>query len=153
MATNNSIKNYELVEWTDDLNRGIEIIDQQHKHWICILNKLIKGKNQRWVVGSVLDELIDYTQYHFKTEEELYEKYGYPILEREKHQEYHNMFVERIQEIRRKFLQQKTQVIGDELLSMMGDWLINHIKHADKAACEFIKKNMKTKKKFSWFKS
>lgn len=42
MATNNSIKNYELVEWTDDLNRGIEIIDQQHKHWICILNKLIK---------------------------------------------------------------------------------------------------------------
>ena len=68
-----------LLVWQDDLNTGIEVIDQQHRRIVEMLNHLYNAQRsmERTVVGEVIDELVDYTLSHFAFEEELMEEAGY----------------------------------------------------------------------------
>ena len=52
-----------LLVWQDDLNTGIEVIDQQHRRIVEMLNHLYNAQRsmERTVVGEVIDELVDYT--------------------------------------------------------------------------------------------
>lgn len=71
-----------LLVWQDDLNIGIDVIDQQHRRIIEMLNHLhvAQASMQRAAVGEVIDEVVDYTMSHFAFEEELMEEAGLPVL-------------------------------------------------------------------------
>jgi len=63
------------IEWTEDLNTGIQVIDSQHHRIVQYINKLydIQNTHDRKQVEQVLDELVDYTLSHFAFEESLME--------------------------------------------------------------------------------
>ena len=75
-----------LLVWQDDLNIGIDVIDQQHRR-IEMLNHLhvAQASMRRAAVGEVIDEVVDYTMSHFAFEEELMEEAGYPFCAAHKH--------------------------------------------------------------------
>ena len=62
-----------LLIWQDDLNTGIEVIDDQHRRIVSMINQLHQAQTgaSALVVADVMDELVDYTLSHFAFEEEL----------------------------------------------------------------------------------
>lgn len=132
----------ELITWNDSLATGISIIDAQHKVLINKLNKLnssIKALNDSGL-NILLDELLEYTFYHFETEENYFEEFDYEG--KEAHLKEHDEF--------RKYLRTflKTEVRNDsntqnELLNFLKKWVEHHIKDIDMMYVDFLKEKIK----------
>jgi hemerythrin len=118
-----------LIEWTDDLNIGIEIIDKQHKKIVDYINQLNIAirKNNRDQVGRVLRELADYTISHLAFEETLLEKVGYLYLK--PHKGLHEMFTKRLEKFQQRH--DSGEDVAEQLLNMLSIWLVHHIKQSD----------------------
>jgi len=84
------------MEWTSDLDTGIEVIDNQHKRIVEYINNLEHAiaTNDRDEVGQVLDELADYSLSHFSFEESLLEEAGYRFIK--PHKSIHDTFIKRL---------------------------------------------------------
>lgn len=129
-----------LLVWQEDLNTGIEVIDQQHRRIVEMLNHLYSAQKnrERTVVAEVIDELIDYTLSHFAFEEELMEEAGYPFCAA--HKRVHEVFGKRVSEYRLRL--EAGEDITDELRTMLSRWLFNHIRGDDKAYADQVKRHL-----------
>ena len=118
-----------LIEWTEDLNTGIQVIDNQHQRIVQYINKLHHAQQNQSQdeVGEVLNELVDYTLSHFAFEESLMEESGYPYINA--HKKVHQLFVKRVADYQQRF--KMNEDIAEELINTLRAWLINHIKNDD----------------------
>jgi len=120
------------IEWNDSFSVGVLVMDDQHKRFLSFLNELHgamkKGMGVQ-AIGKILTDLAQYTDYHFKAEEDLMKRHGYPELEYQK--EAHRRFVEKVAEIRKRYEGGDHSVIS-EALTAVRDWLINHIQKMDR---------------------
>lgn len=130
----------QLIEWTSDLNTGIQVIDNQHQRIVEYINKLDHAQrhHSREEVGTVLDELVDYTLSHFAFEESLMEEAGYPFVNA--HKKVHQLFVKRVADYQQRF--KMGEDIAEELLNTLKAWLINHIKNDDQDYGDDVRNNM-----------
>jgi hemerythrin len=126
------------MEWTQDLDTGIGVIDEQHKRIVEYINELDTANRIGNLAGinHVLENLLDYTITHFEFEEELQEKANYPFLKA--HQRVHEIFMKRVSTFRDRAT--KGENVAPELLSMLNVWLANHIKGDDRDYVESVKK-------------
>lgn len=129
-----------LLIWQDNLDTGIEIIDNQHKRIVEMINQLHAAQmgHSTAAVSEVIDELVDYTLSHFAFEEELMEEAGYPFTEA--HKRVHQIFTRRVDEYRMRF--KAGEDVADELKSLLSRWLFNHIRNDDKAYAETVKHHL-----------
>lgn len=128
-----------FIMWTGDLCVGNDVIDEQHKRLVDIINNLfdaINAKQTHNIIDSIFVDLINYTKFHFEDEEKFMEGYNYPELAAHKHEH---------SELTKKVLHQKEQFSGNKkmlemkLMNFLKDWLIEHIYHSDKKFYLFLK--------------
>lgn len=126
------------MQWTEDLETGIQVIDDQHKRIIGYINELHHASEtgNAAEVQEVLEGLLDYTITHFQFEEELQAKANYPFLKA--HQRVHEIFMKRIATFRERA--GNGENIIPELLSMLKVWLSSHIKGDDRDYVESVQK-------------
>lgn len=119
------------INWDSRLDTGIEVIDAQHKRLIVYVNQLevAKRRQDAALVGDVLGQLIEYTQSHFGFEEAMLEDAKVMFLDLHKHE--HERFIEDITAYSVRAA--KGEYVGDELYSMISNWLIHHIGTEDRA--------------------
>lgn len=70
-----------LMTWNDELSVKVKEIDDQHRKLIGlinILNDAIQAGEGKQILEETLSELVDYTGYHFQTEEKYMKKFEYP---------------------------------------------------------------------------
>mgnify|MGYP001811747728 CR=1 FL=1 len=138
------------IIWSSDLDTGIQVIDNQHKRIVEYINKLIDARvtHDKEQIGTVLNELVDYTLSHFTFEESLIEEAGYPFIKG--HKRVHQLFVKRIGDYVQRF--RMGEDITDELLNTLKAWLINHIKSDDNDYAEVVRVNLQgmSKEKEGW---
>jgi hemerythrin len=129
-----------LIEWTEDLNTGIQVIDNQHQRIVDYINKLHHAQehHSREEVGGVLDELVDYTLSHFAFEESLMEEAGYAFINA--HKKVHLLLVKRVADYQQRF--KMGEEIEEELMNTLRAWLINHIKNDDQDYSADVRRNM-----------
>ena len=121
-----------IINWSEEYSVGINEIDTQHKRLVELINKLHDAMSQgksREIASEILSDLTNYTQTHFKFEEEKFAKYNYE--HRLIHELEHKKFVDKITEFKTDFENGKA-LISIELMNFLKDWLINHIKVSDK---------------------
>ncbi|MEA2041021.1 MAG: bacteriohemerythrin [Bacteroidota bacterium] len=86
-----------LIIWADKYSVGYDEIDNQHKKLVEMINDLhisfTEGKTDKLAEG-IVKKMIEYTDYHFKTEEKYFEKYNYS--ETQLHIEQHLSFVKQV---------------------------------------------------------
>ena len=78
-------KTIELLEWTDQFSVGNPKIDQDHKVIMSLINRRItigNNSDQNENINDILDELLEYTTYHFDREELLMKVSEYPRLKK-----------------------------------------------------------------------
>ena len=129
------------LEWREDLNTGISVIDGQHKRIVAYINQLYDARHDdptnESLINSTMVELLDYTISHFAFEESLLEDVGFEdLLE---HKKSHNAFCDKIFVFRDELL--NGDDIADKLLKVLHDWLFGHILHDDKQYVSHVKKH------------
>jgi len=133
-----------LIDWTDTLSVGISSIDDQHKKLIGLINKLneaMKAGKAREIMAGVLKEVIDYTVYHFSTEEKYMAQVDY--LATVAHVNEHRQFAKKALDLQRDFTAGKT-MITLEVMNFLKDWVSKHIQGTDKKySAAFIAKGIK----------
>lgn len=118
------------VEWTSDLNTGIEPIDQQHRKFVDCINELEVAIRQKdsGAVGRVLDGVAAYCLSLFPFEEDFQEKVGYKFAK--SHKSVHDIFVKRLAKYRDRH--RAGEDVAQQLLEILTTWLMLHIKREDK---------------------
>ncbi|QMV62342.1 bacteriohemerythrin [Pseudomonas berkeleyensis] len=129
------------LDWSDDLNTGITVIDDQHKRIVAMINQLDAAQRAASKVqaGEVIDELIDYTISHFAFEEAMIEEAGYIFTKA--HKRVHALFIKRVEDYRERF--NRGEDIADELKGMLGRWLFSHIRSDDRNYVEAVNENLR----------
>ena len=120
-----------LIEWDPSLATGQLEIDAQHTVLIAILNRLhdaITTGEAEAATGYILHELIEYTRYHFSSEEALME--ALPVEYVNAHKAKHAQLIEQVQGFQAQ--QERGEISPDALLEFLKDWLIQHITRTDK---------------------
>ena len=128
-------------QWDSSLESGYPKVDNQHKQLIAALNSLMEasatGKGDAAVMDT-LDFLTGYAVKHFADEEQLQIDYGYPDYLNHKriHDEFKGTVTELVARVRKE---SPTEAIINEVSSIVGAWLLNHIKGDDFRMAAFVK--------------
>jgi hemerythrin-like metal-binding protein len=129
----------ELFPWNSRLIIGIDSIDEQHRKLVMLINDLhqaMKSKVGTAESGRILDELAEYTRYHFDFEEKLFDHHTYPAAAA--HVSEHRALVEKVNAFREDFRMGRAGLSMD-LMYFLSDWLRQHIMKTDKAYVPFFK--------------
>jgi hemerythrin len=121
-----------LMAWKEDYSVKIQTIDKQHQRLFDLINALYDASRAgkgRDVLGGVTDELIRYTQTHFRQEEEFLKSTNYSDFPAHKVQ--HEKFVAKVVEFRQKLASGQV-VVSADILWFLRDWLTGHIMQTDK---------------------
>lgn len=129
-----------MIVLNDSMLIGIPHVDNQHKTLVNAINNFIDSCNQGKGRKQIEDTLIyvaSYTQEHFKDEERIQEKCGFPGAAA--HKRIHSQFIIQANALVKKFHNEgPTIVLVSELNKALVDWVINHIKTEDKKVGEYI---------------
>lgn len=136
MTASNTFSRNEFVifPWNDNFATGIDIIDDQHKVLVAILNKLanhfVHESSGAESLDALVQELADYADFHFRTEEDVWHRHfnGHPLLEA--HEQAHRDFFDKVSTIQRS--QDNLEDFADELFGFLTRWLAFHILDSDK---------------------
>jgi hemerythrin-like metal-binding protein len=90
---------------------------------ICMEN------NDTVVLKLLVDELVYYSDYHFKAEEQYMREIGYKDID--KHISEHKYFTEWVIDFKRNYITADLKICLD-LIKFLGDWLRNHVIEEDK---------------------
>lgn len=125
-------------KWKNDFSVGIKEMDDQHKSFFDILNRLgeVAGGNKGMeVVGPVLRQLSEYSRHHFAEEENWLKVIGYPGLPFQKKQ--HEFFISQVTELQDRYSRGDGS-IPKSTLEFLRDWLLSHILETDKKYGTFM---------------
>lgn len=133
------------AELSNELLTGNKTIDSQHQELIDKINDLIKScetSKEQTTALRTLDYLSDYTNFHFKAEEELQKKAEYPGMK--KHLEQHRAFKKSIQELYEMLQEEEgpSPRFAEAVEKNVVEWLYTHIQGFDRSVAEYI--NMTT---------
>lgn len=119
------------LAWSNMLSIGIDEFDSDHRKLVSLFNILkhsVTGEHAPVYIATVLDELINFTAWHFSHEERLMLKYSYK--EYAKHKAEHRTLIKSAKELQLKILRAGCHV-EDEDIEFLERWLTEHILNAD----------------------
>ncbi|MCL1831990.1 MAG: bacteriohemerythrin [Oscillospiraceae bacterium] len=123
--------------WSKNLETGNENIDEQHKIFLGMYNRLLvaceKGVAQEEIMNEI-EFLYDYAETHFADEEALQRQYNYPgfVAHRKLHEEFTATTKAIAEDMGVRLLQGcPSDEMADELCEIIGNWLIHHIVEED----------------------
>ncbi|MET0070587.1 MAG: bacteriohemerythrin [Candidatus Thiodiazotropha sp.] len=126
--------------WLKSLETGIDVIDGQHKQIVDYINKLDDARftKNRFVIGKVIEDTVEYTVSHFGFEETLLEDAGYEFTR--PHKRVHELFIRRVSEFKQRF--DEGEDISEELHGLLSRWLFSHIQNDDAAYVDSVKASL-----------
>ncbi len=136
-----------LLEWSDELSVGIDLIDKQHMVLVRAINLLamaIEKDSEQELLAAIFETLADYTHTHFAYEEKLFDHFSYP--ETDEHKQSHEDLREQVVALKARFDGGENR-LGPEVLKFLVDWLTKHIMVEDKRYAPFLQKAMEEQRK------
>ncbi len=120
-----------LIVWSKSYSVGVSQMDKEHQRLIDIINNLytaMRSGRSKDAIGTILDELVEYTRTHFAHEERLMKESNYAGFDEQKRA--HEALIAQVVEIQGKY--RVGTALGQEVMSFLKDWLIKHIQGMDK---------------------
>ena len=131
----------EIFPWNESFQTGLTEIDKQHEKLVLLLNELASHMaydSELISLDGIFDELLQYSIYHFKTEENIWLKYldDDPLVKG--HSEEHRKFIEDIQILKGNISDRPVAAVLDDILSFLTHWLAFHILESDKRLAAIV---------------
>ena len=121
-----------LLNWYDRYSINNIQLDNHHKKLFGLFNRLYDiclVDNRDSMFETALDEIVSYSDYHFKAEEQYMREIGYKDIEKQIVE--HKYFKERAIDLQ---LNNKSTdyKLCHEIIIFLGNWLMNHVIEEDK---------------------
>jgi hemerythrin len=134
------MENKNLVKWDDRYSVGIQLIDDQHKELLRLINTFYSGcmdadENIKFNFTSAAHGLTNYINYHFAAEEQFLERIKYPDIIA--HSRQHKEFIRDILEKIEKYERGKIFLLKN-FARYIRDWLLTHMALIDKKYATYI---------------
>ena len=116
-----------LFRWSESYSIGNKEIDDQHKELFDKLNKIYDISYEPDKIDSVhaiLDELIAYSDYHFKAEQKYMTDIGYEDIGKQLIE--HDYFINEVLRLKES-TDMNSYELTKETIVFLGRWLLNHI--------------------------
>lgn len=125
------------IKWEEKYNIGVKIIDDQHQHFVGLLNALYKCLESKDFkrLPDITNDVYQYAGYHFQTEEKYFDKFGYD--EGDNHKAAHKALMEKAADFNHRKGVDPIEV-GFELARFLERWLFVHIKGTDRKYVQFF---------------
>lgn len=128
------------VDWHEKFSVGVEAFDTDHRTFIGLINRL----HDSWLAGDEQEALeqtfmllMGYAEDHFRREEEMMERTGYPELE--PHRDAHASLLDEVRSLRDRHASRgrtgpdASADVYKDLCDLLEDWLQHHILLMDMA--------------------
>ena len=127
-------------EWKPVYTVGDDHLDDQHKTLIRLMNDFYDSdlSGHMDAARTHLANLLALTVQHFKEEEEMMERTGYPRFK--EHRQYHHDLLKQVEKLVRDYLHFHSQETAGKLASFLKVWLTRHILGADKKYGPYVHK-------------
>mgnify|MGYP003673838178 CR=1 FL=1 len=126
------------IQWKEEYSVGIESLDNDHKKLLSLLNHFTTAYDYAMseeFEREALNDLINYTKYHFDREEKLLEQHDYPNLVAHKAQ--HKQMIKQVERFMDLYNEKGHEALN-EISEFLANWLINHINGTDKEYSELL---------------
>jgi hemerythrin len=123
------------ISWKPFYSVGVASLDAQHKQILDAINKLcaaLERGNEQAALQPLLDQLVQYTDVHFKHEEQLIEEHGYPNLT--EHRALHAQLRKRTVDLRAHM----SLITARDVLGFLKNWWLSHIQNEDKQYAPYL---------------
>lgn len=130
-----------FITMSENLSVKIKSIDDQHSKLFDLINDFydnIKNRSNVENILGLINGMKEYTQSHFKTEENFMLQLNYPYYDAHKNE--HDIFISKITTVEDKIRSGKL-VVSFEITGFLRDWLKNHIQVTDKKYSSFFIQN------------
>jgi diguanylate cyclase (GGDEF)-like protein/hemerythrin-like metal-binding protein len=137
------LDHFEVFPWNNNFETGVEIIDEQHKKLISLLNELAGtlAQDDQIEITRVFDELAEYANFHFETEETIWVEYFGDDSWLSSHQLTHSSFLPKVVELKEQDANKPLIEIIESIVKFLIRWLAFHIIDNDKRFA-FVVQNM-----------
>lgn len=127
-----------IIEWDDSLSVNHTEIDNQHKEWIDIYNRMHDSMMSRESsieqTMQILQAMNEYAQNHFSYEEEYMRKINFPdiVAHRRTHKDFESLIYSYNRDIEAGKI-----VLNTKIIKLIRNWLLEHITVEDKKYAGF----------------
>lgn len=127
--------------WSDNLSVGVDLIDEQHKTLLKHLadfSESVAAHQGPAEIARILDFLVDYMDFHFKTEEKHMRANGYPGLDG--HLKEHGRFTKTLSDLGDDFQEEgATESLAEAINTLLINLFLKHIEAVDQKMGAFFK--------------
>jgi hemerythrin len=136
-------KHKEVVTWSDSYSVGINLIDEQHKGLLDLVNDLFNhstgNRNEElFYFKEVIQTVVEYIKTHLSTEEKLLAAVKFPDYTI--HKKVHDEFTLEVIKSAKNFESGKRLVL-EKFAYYLKDWILTHIAVMDKKYVPYFKKD------------
>lgn len=127
-----------MLEWKKSYSVNIRRIDLQHRKVLAIINRLYAMQSHKISTSemqALFRELRDFIETHFRDEEALLLKHGYPGYQEQKRE--HDAFIDLVCDYQKGFLKNRPAV-AINLFNALWDWFARHIVRLDKKYVPYL---------------
>ncbi len=129
------VEEFEVFPWHEHFDTGIEVLDEQHKNLVKLLNQLARSLAilaDPIELNEVFDEMAAYADYHFQTEEAVWQSYFEEDSWCSSHHHAHNSFISEVLRLKEEEKTKPIEEVIEGILNFLTNWLRHHILDADK---------------------
>lgn len=129
-----------LFIWKRSYETGVPEIDLDHRQLVGVINELyeaMKLGQGHDLASQTVDRLLEYVRNHFANEEGFMRAHAYPGLA--EHEQAHRELTAKVRELDARRRSGSALPVA-EMLTILCDWLKNHILVEDKKAGSFLKR-------------
>ncbi len=131
----------EIFPWAKNFETGIDVIDEQHKKLVTILNTLaghLANCSLPDEMNTVFDELAAYANYHFKSEEEIWSAHFKDDQWYMNHLKTHETFLSNVGNLKKEEGEKSLDKVIQDIVTFLSKWLAYHILDTDKRMAKTI---------------
>ena len=129
-----------MIDWIDCLSVGVPELDEDHKALIGLVNQYADAvaKQNTLEIHEVFRELENYTNYHFRHEEDLMEQCGFAGLA--DHRKQHEALTAKLKAYQEEVLWGSMAGDEAEIRTFLQSWLFCHVMREDYLYSEALQK-------------
>ena len=132
-----------MLQWKEEYEVGVAEIDKQHQKLIDIANRVYELMRNELALDKydqiveILQELKEYTVYHFHFEEGLMQKARYK--KRFSHKILHQNFLAQVEAVDLSAVDENQEAYLVQIMDFIANWLIDHIVGEDKKVGQSVR--------------
>jgi len=132
--------NAAIINWDGKYATGIELIDNQHKELIELINQLHNaclagGETVGTTFKEAMSRMVEYVRFHLSTEQELLQRIKFPDYPNHKKQ--HDTLIKSILDAAKDYSDGK-KFVPNAFVRTLKDWVLSHIAVYDKAYALYV---------------